>query len=236
MIGGISRIEFTYHFESWVCISYRIYDSKALLGVCFAGVRLGVLPLLDSIILSSGVTGEIDMLIYQVILNIQRKSVVGLSVDFVVLNVRLAFKQANIKILGFTFYSIYNVLVFSSAEIHEQYHRRHPNSDVGPLVQVNDVFFAIHAAVISTFTLTQIYCWGYTRSERQFPSSWTWGIVVGSSLAIVILSCVVAASDGRVVEWLDVCYAFSYVKLLCTFIKYVPQVCRSTSSLTLRLN
>jgi cystinosin len=179
---------------------------------------------LDCILLSSGVIDEIDVLIYQVFLNIQRKSVVGLSVDFVVLNVCLTFKQTNVKILGFTFYSIYNVLFFSSSEIHEEYHRRHPDSNVGPLVQVNDVFFAIHAAVISTFTLTQVYCWGYTRSRRQLPSAWTWGIVVGSLLAIIILSCVVAATDSRVAEWIDVCYALSYVKLLCTFIKYVPQV------------
>ena len=137
--------------------------------------------------------------------------------------------KVNVKILGFTFYSIYNVLFFSSPEIREEYHRRHPNSNVGPLVQVNDVFFAIHAAVISTFTLTQIYCWGYTRSRRQFPSPWTWGVVVGSSIAVGVLSCVVATTGGKVVEWIDVCYALSYVKLLCTFIKYVPQVYIPTS-------
>jgi len=90
------------------------------------------------------------------------------------------------------------VLFFWSAEIHDEYHRRHPNSDVGPLVQVNDVFFAIHAAVISTVTLSQIYCWGYSRSRRQYPSAWTWGIVVGSCLAIIILVCIVAASQGRI--------------------------------------
>ena len=33
----------------------------------------------------------------------------------------------------------------------------------------------------------------------------------------------VAASHGTLVEWIDVGYALSYVKLLCTFVKYVPQ-------------
>jgi cystinosin len=130
----------------------------------------------------------------------------------------------NCKILGFSFYSIYNVLFFSSREIYKEYRRRHPDSDVGPLVQVNDVFFAIHAAVISTLTLIQIYCLGYTRSRRQLPSPWTWGIVVGSSLAVGVLSCLVLVSNGTIVEWIDVCYALSYVKLVCTFVKYVPQV------------
>jgi cystinosin len=116
------------------------------------------------------------------------------------------------------------VLFLSSKEIHEEYHRRHPNSNVGPLVQVNDVFFGIHAAIISTFTLSQIYCWGYSRSRRQFPSPWTWGIVAGSSLTVGVLSYIVAASDGKIIEWIDVCYALSYVKLICAFTKYVPQV------------
>jgi cystinosin len=126
--------------------------------------------------------------------------------------------------LGFTFYSIYNILFFFSKEIHKEYHKRHPNSDKGPLVQVNDVFFSLHAAMISVITLTQIYFWGYTRSIGQIPSAWSSGIVVGSSVAIAILACIVAGSHNTVIEWIDVCYALSYIKLLCTFVKYVPQV------------
>jgi cystinosin len=131
----------------------------------------------------------------------------------------------NVEVLGFTAYSFYNVLLFGSKEIREEYHRRHPNTgESGPLVAVNDVFFAIHAAVISLVTLTQIYCWGYTRSRGQFPSPWTWGIVVGGGLAVGILSIIVLASKGNMAEWIDVLYALSYVKLVCTFVKYVPQV------------
>ncbi len=133
---------------------------------------------------------------------------------------------SNGKILGFTFYAVYNILFYSSGEIHKEYHRRHPQSTRGPLVQVNDVFFAVHAAVISTFTLSQVYCWGYTRSPRQFPSPWTWGIIIGSGLAIGILSSLVLATQGKHTAWIDVCYAMSYVKLICTFVKYVPQVNR----------
>jgi len=148
----------------------------------------------------------------QVFLNFQRKNVIGLSVDFVLLN-----------ILGFNFYSVYNILFYSSSEIHDEYQRRHPHSNVGPLVQINDVFFSVHAAVISVVTLTQVYCWGYQRALRQLPGPWTLGIVAGSCLAVGILSCIVAASHGSLFEWIDVCYALSYVKLICTFVKYVPQ-------------
>jgi hypothetical protein len=86
--------------------------------------------------------------------------------------------------------------------------------------------------VISVITLTQIYCWGYTRSAGQFPSAWSSGIVVGSSLAIAILASIVAGSHNTTLEWIDVCYALSYVKLICTFVKYVPQV-RLTPALKL---
>lgn len=169
------------------------------------------------------------MVIHQVILNIQRKSVVGLSIDFVVLNVRTRFEKTKLKILGFVSYSIYNVALFSSSEIQNEYRRRHPNSNALPLVQVNDIFFAVHAATISIITLSQIYCWGFTRSRRQVPSAWTWGIVFASGFSIGILSCIVAVSNGRVIEKIDVYYALSYIKLLCTFVKYVPQVIASTS-------
>jgi cystinosin len=121
-------------------------------------------------------------------------------------------------------YSIYNIIFLVSSEVHREYHRRHPNSSSGPLVQVNDIFFAVHAAVISILTFTQVYCWGYSRSPQQVPSLWTWGVVVGSITAVLIMIIIVAASDNHMAEWIDVCYALSYIKLLCTFIKYVPQV------------
>lgn len=97
-------------------------------------------------------------------------------------------------------------------------------------MQVNDVFFSVHAALISIITLTQIYWWGYTRSPTQYPSPYTSGIIVGSSLGIIILSIIVGASHGELLEWIDVCYALSYVKLLTTLVKYVPQVSHSLLS------
>jgi len=100
---------------------------------------------------------------------------------------------------------------------------------------VNDVFFAVHAATISTVTLTQVYCWGYSRSRQQVPSPWTAGFVVGAITAVLIMAVLVAASDGHIAEWIDVCYALSNIKLLCTFIKYVPQVSLTQREIRLTL-
>lgn len=128
---------------------------------------------------------------------------------------------ANSEILGFTFYSIYNIVFYTSDEIRKEYLRRHPRAARGPLVRPNDIFFAVHAAIISIFTLSQVYCWGYTRSRRQYPSSWAWGLVAGSIFGVAIL-CVLATISR--ITWIGVCYALSSIKLVCSFVKYVPQV------------
>lgn len=124
------------------------------------------------------------------------------------------------------------MLFFASSEIHEEYRRRHPKAGSGPLVRANDIFFAVHAAVISLFTLSQVYCWGYARSRRQYPSPWAWGLVFGSTLGMATL-CLLAKSESKVVQWIDVCYALSFIKLICSFVKYVPQVICWRTRLTL---
>lgn len=78
----------------------------------------------------------------QAILNWRRKSVQGLSMDFIYLNV-----------LGFLCYSIFNLSFYYSPEVQEEYRKRNDGQD--NLVRANDVFFAIHALILSSFTLFQ---------------------------------------------------------------------------------
>ena len=94
------------------------------------------------------------------------------------------------KILGFTCYAIYNIVFYTSTEIHNEYRQRHPKAGSGPLVRANDIFFAVHAAILSIFTLSQIYCWGYERTSRQVPSPWAVGVVCGSVLGVAILTLI----------------------------------------------
>ncbi|KAG0063677.1 hypothetical protein BGZ90_002543 [Linnemannia elongata] len=84
----------------------------------------------------------------QAILNWRRKSVQGLSMDFIYLNV-----------LGFLCYSIFNLSFYYSPEVQEEYRKRNDGQD--NLVRANDVFFAVHALILSSFTLFQtlIYKW-----------------------------------------------------------------------------
>ena len=62
----------------------------------------------------------------QIILNFRRQSVIGLNFDFLALN-----------LLGHSCYSIFNVCVYTSHEIQEEYYTRHPHGILPVLL--NDV-------------------------------------------------------------------------------------------------
>lgn len=72
----------------------------------------------------------------QVITNWRRKSVVGLSFDFVALN-----------LMGFVAYSVFNIGLFWVSSIKEQFLLKYPNG-VNP-VDSNDVFFSLHAVALT---------------------------------------------------------------------------------------
>ncbi|KAG0281031.1 hypothetical protein BGZ95_007231 [Linnemannia exigua] len=143
----------------------------------------------------------------QAILNWRRKTVQGLSMDFVHLNV-----------VGFLCYSIFNLAFFFSSEIQEEYKRRNDGQE--NLVRANDVFFAAHALILSTFTLVQT--WVYKRDEGQRVSGFAWAFLLSSGVSVVIL--VGRALQGKGYEWIDILYFLSYIKLIISFIKYCPQV------------
>ncbi|KAG9325467.1 hypothetical protein KVV02_007498 [Mortierella alpina] len=145
----------------------------------------------------------------QAILNWRRKSVQGLSLDYIYLNV-----------LGFLCYSIFNVSFFFSSEIQDEYRRRNHGKE--NLVRANDIFFALHALILSTFTLLQT--WVYKRQESHEKVS-LWAklyIVTAVVIAVVLAGQAAFGKQGR--EWIDVLYYLSTVKLVISFLKYCPQV------------
>jgi cystinosin len=154
----------------------------------------------------------------QVLTNYQRQSTTGLSADFCALNV-----------LGFACYAAYTLALFSSATIQQLYHEKY-NADV--TVQSNDVAFAVHALLVSSLTLAQVlwYKEGGLVSLRQTMSP-VISKVIAILLSIVLVSpllVVVTAKNGIMswfqFTWLDYLYLLSFVKILITLIKYIPQV------------
>ncbi|KAH8873630.1 Cystinosin [Schistosoma japonicum] len=140
----------------------------------------------------------------QLFLNCKRKSVVGFNFDFAVLNV-----------IGFFYYSIYNIGLFWIPLIQQQYLQRHPLGSVPVLL--NDLVFAFHAFFISLLTALQILF--YERGGQQVSKT-----CIGIIILIIIYSVIVCILGGaNVTEWLDTLYLLSYVKLFISFIKYTPQ-------------
>ncbi|CAH0554802.1 unnamed protein product [Brassicogethes aeneus] len=136
--------------------------------------------------------------------NWKRKSVVGLNFDFLALN-----------LIGFTLYGIFNLGLYFIPEIQKEYFARYPRG-LNP-VQVNDIVFAVHAALATILTITQ--CYLYERAEQRV--SITARCILGAFGAFLLICIVLAATD--VIHWLDFLYYCSYVKLTITLIKYIPQ-------------
>lgn len=79
---------------------------------------------------------------FQVILNYQRKSVVGLDFDFVALN-----------LLGFTCYTIFNFTLMFSRDVQKEYYEKNTYARIP--VEYNDLFFSLHAFVLTLVTVIQ---------------------------------------------------------------------------------
>ncbi|CAE6504750.1 unnamed protein product [Rhizoctonia solani] len=92
----------------------------------------------------------------QVFLNVRRKSVEGLSIDFVSLNV-----------VGFTSYTIYTTNFFFNEEVREEYRKRHNGYDNS--VQLNDVAFAIHLYVSIAKYIPQ----AFSNFNRKSTEGWS---------------------------------------------------------------
>ena len=87
----------------------------------------------------------------QVYLNWNRKSTVGLSFDYQLLN-----------FVGFSCYAAFNCGLYWSPDIQQEYRQTHNNTNAA--VQLNDVFFSIHALALTCVTLFQIYWYRHNTS------------------------------------------------------------------------
>lgn len=140
----------------------------------------------------------------QVFLNFYRRSVVGLNFDFLAYN-----------IIGFTFYAIFNSSLFWSSDIQTVYFSQHPGG-INP-VKLNDVIFAFHAVLVTFITILQCFCF---KREKQKVSYTAVIFICGFFLTVVVTGIVTLIGIS---SWLIFLYVLSYIKLVITLIKYVPQ-------------
>uniref|UniRef100_A0A182PNP8 Cystinosin homolog n=1 Tax=Anopheles epiroticus TaxID=199890 RepID=A0A182PNP8_9DIPT len=140
----------------------------------------------------------------QMIINYRRQSVVGLSFDFLTLN-----------LVGHSVYAAFNCALFWSGYIEQEYLDRNPRG-LNPVL-ANDVAFSIHATIATLLTVTQ--CFIYERGEQKV-SRIAWGIITVFIIVIIVAGVLVGTETFH---WLDFLYVLSYIKLSVTLIKYVPQ-------------
>ncbi|RKF64537.1 Cystinosin-like protein [Erysiphe neolycopersici] len=181
----------------------------------------GVLPFISQV-LGWTYTSLWSLSFYpQPILNYRRLSTVGTSIDFSLLN-----------ILGYFTYLIYNATFYFSTQIRFQYALK--NNGLMPTVQLNDIAYSIHAFILTTIVYSQFLFsswWGFEERKRALGARHskvvyiTFGCCLLGVFAVGILVLVKHLEDplGR---WaaIDIIYAISYVKLVTTIFKYIPQV------------
>jgi len=142
----------------------------------------------------------------QVILNFRRKSVVGLNFDFLALN-----------LAGFLCYAAYNIGLFWIPTVKDEFKADHPH-DITP-VEINDVVFAIHAAVLTIVTIVQVLI--YERGGQSV--SMVAKVILLACSTTVVIVIVLASIPAVTFNWLGMVQALSYVKLAITIVKYIPQ-------------
>ncbi|CAI0457185.1 unnamed protein product [Linum tenue] len=140
----------------------------------------------------------------QVILNFRRKSVVGLSLDFLLLNLT---KHSS--------YLIYNTVLYFSPAAQQQYFEKYGHEQMIP-VAANDVAFSIHAVVLTAITLFQVFI--YERGTQTI-SKISIGIV--SVVWLFAAVCVFVALPSH--SWLWLISIFNFIQVSMTVIKYIPQ-------------
>lgn len=150
----------------------------------------------------------------QVVLNFQRQSVIGLSLDYQMLN-----------FVGFTLYFMFNIALYCVPHVRQEYSKEHGGHTSA--VQFNDVLFAGHAMLLTAATLLQIAVYydypALDRSDRLLRK-----VVVIFLTAIVVAALGLAAYilifGEAAINWLAYLSVFAQVKVAISVCKYCPQV------------
>ena len=138
----------------------------------------------------------------------------GLNFDFLALN-----------ITGFVAYGVFNVGLFWIPKVQEQYKELHQGGVIP--VQINDVVFTLHAIAATGFTIFQ--CFIFERGKQRMSIL---GYILVALLWLAVFISLFVTVGGKL-SWLNFLYVFSYVKLVVTLVKYIPQAvmnCRRRST------
>ncbi|XP_004489563.1 cystinosin homolog [Cicer arietinum] len=140
----------------------------------------------------------------QIILNFRRKSVVGLSLDYTILNFTKHWS-----------YLIYNVSLFFSPLIQRQYFEKYGYGQMIP-VAANDVAFSTHAVIINLIVLYQFATYGHGNQKLS-----KYVIAIVGVVWLIAAVCFFIALPNH--SWLWLISIFNLIQVSMTLIKYCPQ-------------
>jgi cystinosin len=120
-------------------------------------------------------------------------------------------------LIGFSAYTAYNCALFFNPVIRAQYRAEYGSE---PKVEANDVFFAIHAVVLTVVTVVQ--CFVYERGAQRLSVTAS-VLIVCAALAALVYAGLLGANVVHKTSWLHFLIFVSYIKLGVTLIKYIPQ-------------
>jgi cystinosin len=146
----------------------------------------------------------------QVVLNYKRKSTIGLASDMLMYD-----------LIGYIALSIYSVEMYYDEGVRNAYRNHHNGNN--PAVQINDVFFAVHALFLTIFPLCQM---AWYDGVKQIPSKLCFfnvGLTIVGIIGYLIAVLVMDTSDGYFTYFYWV-YVLGFVKLTVTVLKYIPQI------------
>ncbi|KAI9072517.1 hypothetical protein K1719_045526 [Acacia pycnantha] len=140
----------------------------------------------------------------QIILNFRRKSVVGLNLDFQILN-----------LTKHTSYLIYNASLYFSTVIQKQYFDKYGSGQMIP-VAANDVAFSTHSVIMTLIVLFQVAI--YERGDQKLSKP---AIATVSLIWLIAAVCFFVALSNH--SWLWLITIFNSIQVCMTLIKYMPQ-------------
>jgi len=133
---------------------------------------------------------------------------------------------AYVNVIGFLCYSAYNVAFYYGTRVKAEYEQKYNQKS---LVQLNDVAFSLHALVFSSVTLAQVLYYNGVEYVKNKLSP----VIAISTFILWIVTALFSVAiwwvqggntdNGDFLNWLNFFYFLSYIKLVITTVKYIPQ-------------
>jgi len=147
----------------------------------------------------------------QLMINISRKSVSGLSTDASIM-----------QVFNFASYAAYCTFFFFDKDIRQEYKDRHGGgAKTEIMVSSSDVAFSIHALLLTLIMIGQItYYGGY----QATPISYVTLYITTSLLFLCSIYTTLILLHVPHFLWIDFLYLLAMIKLVLTITTYIPQL------------